>query len=332
MTRENGNGAGRNNNNRSRLIALGALTVAAAALAVPMMRTGRPGGVNGSRHKTSDGGYDEINDVDYYSEIHGKGEPLLVLHGALGSIDMFGPVLPKLSRHHEVIAVDLHGHGRTALGERAINVNEMADDMAVLMDRLGIEQIDAFGYSLGGEVALRLAVQHPEKVRRLVLVSVPFARDGFYPEIVAIQSQISASTADSMKDTPMFRAYSAVAPDPDEFPELLNRLGEWLRTPYDWHDDISKLSMPVMLVYGDSDMIRPEHVLRFYQLLGGGRKDAGWMREHMSQNRLAILPGLTHYDIFFSPLLARTALSFLNGEEETTNWSDLVAEQAHTSG
>jgi pimeloyl-ACP methyl ester carboxylesterase len=330
MVRDNGNGSGRD---RSKLIALGALTVAAAALAVPIMRGGnaRRGGGRFSRGKASDSGYQEINGVNYYYEIHGKGEPVLLLHGALGSIEMFGPVLGMLARDYEVIAVDLHGHGRTVLGERTINVNEMADDMSVLMEWMGIDQIDAFGYSLGGEVAFRLAVQHPAKVRRLVLVSVPFARDGFYPEIVSIQSQISAATADSMKDTPMYRAYSAVAPDPGEFPELLNRLGEWLRTPHDWQDDIAKLSMPVMLIYGDSDMVRPGHIVQFYELLGGGKKDAGWTREHMSQNRLAILPGLTHYDIFFSPLLARTALSFFDAEEQPDNWSDLVAQWADTS-
>ena len=111
--------------------------------------------------------------------------------------------------------------------------------------------------------------------------------------------------AEMMKDTPMYKSYVAVAPNPEDFPKLLDRMGELMRTPYDWADDVKKLKMPVMLVYGDSDMFRPEHIVEFYQLLGGGLKDAGWMREHMSKNRLAILPDLTHYEMFAAPALAQ---------------------------
>jgi pimeloyl-ACP methyl ester carboxylesterase len=138
-------------------------------------------------------------------------------------------------------------------------------------------------------------------VRRLALVSVPYAQDGFYPEMLPQQAQIGAAMAEFMKETPMYKSYVAVAPNPDEFPKLLDRMGEYMRKPYDWSEDVKKLTMPVMLVYGDSDMIRPEHIVHFYQLLGGGLKDAGWQREHMSKNRLAILPDLTNYEIFFSP-------------------------------
>jgi pimeloyl-ACP methyl ester carboxylesterase len=127
-----------------------------------------------------------------------------------------------------------------------------------------------------------------------------------------------------MKGTPMYQSYVAVAPNPDEFPKLLDNMGAMMRTPYNWAEDVKKLKMPVMLVYGDSDMYSPEHIVEFYHLLGGGLRDAGWQREHMSQNRLAILPGLTHYDIFLSPKLTATVLPFLNGENATKNWSDQV--------
>jgi pimeloyl-ACP methyl ester carboxylesterase len=99
-------------------------------------------------------------------------------------------------------------------------------------------------------------------------------------------------------------------------------MGEWMRRPYDWSEDVKRLTMPVMLVYGDSDMFQPDHIVSFYQLLGGGLRDAGWMREHMSQNRLAILPDLTHYEIFFAPELAATVLPFLNGETRARSWAD----------
>lgn len=256
----------------------------------------------------------EANGVHYYYEIHGAGEPLLLLHGGLGSIEMFEPGLPTLAESRRVIAVDLHGHGRTPLGDRKIDLPDMGDDMAVLLEKLGFGQVDVLGYSLGGGVALRLAVQHPSRVRRLVLVSAGYAQDGFYPEMLPMQAGVGAAMAESMKETPMYQSYSAIAPDPAEFPKLLERMGEWMRTPYDWEQDVKKLTMPVMLVYGDSDMFRPEHIVKFYQLLGGGLRDAGWMRENMSPNRLAIIPDLTHYEMSLAPELPQTVLPFLDGE------------------
>jgi pimeloyl-ACP methyl ester carboxylesterase len=254
----------------------------------------------------------EANGVDYYFQIHGEGDPLLLLHGGLGSSDMFAPILPMLAKNRQVIGVDLHGHGRTALGDRALSTIDMGDDMAVLLEKLGYTQVDALGYSMGAKVAFRLAVQHPEMVRRLVLVSAGYAQDGFYAEMLPQQAQMNASVAEFLKDTPMYQSYMAIAPHPEDFPRLLDRIGEAMRTPFDWSEDVKTLEMPVMLVYGDSDMYRPEHIVKFYQLLGGGLRDPGWMREHMSRNRLAILPGLTHYDIFMSPALVETALRFLN--------------------
>jgi pimeloyl-ACP methyl ester carboxylesterase len=260
-------------------------------------------------------GHVEANGVNYYYEIHGKGEPLLLLHGGLGSIDMFrSGVLPALAKNRRVIAVDLHGHGRTALGERPISLPDMGDDMAAGLKQLGVAQADVLGYSLGGGVAFRLAVQHPEMVRRLAMVSAGYAQSGFYPEMLPLQAQVGAAMAEPMKDTPMYKSYVKVAPRPEDFPRLLDRMGEFMRKPYDWSEDVKKLSMPVMLVYADSDMYRPEHIVSFYQLLGGGLKDAGWTREHMSKNRLAILPDVTHYELGAAPVLAATVLPFLNAE------------------
>jgi pimeloyl-ACP methyl ester carboxylesterase len=261
------------------------------------------------------------NGVNYYYEIHGRGEPLLLFHGGLGSIDMFGPVLPLLGKERQIIAVDLHGHGRTALGERPISLIAMGDDMATLLGKLGYDSVDVLGYSMGGGVALRLAIQHPGVVRRLAIVSAGYAQDGFYPEMLPMQAQVGAAMAEAMKETPMYRSYVAVAPRPEDFPRLLDRMGEWMRTPYDWSEDVKKLKGPVMLVYGDSDMLRPEHIVRFYQLLGGGLRDAGWRREHLSKNRLAILPNLTHYEIFLAPAMVRAVLPFLNGEREARVWT-----------
>jgi pimeloyl-ACP methyl ester carboxylesterase len=269
-------------------------------------------------------GHLPVNGVRYYYEVHGDGEPLLLLHGGLGSIDMFRPSLPALAQGRKVIAVDLHGHGRTALGNRQINLIDMGNDMAEIVGKLGHEQVDVLGYSMGGGVALRLAIQHPQRVRRLAIVSMGFAQNGFYPEMLPQQAAVGAAMAPQMKGTPMYESYMKVAPKPEEFPKLLDQMGAWMRQSYDWSAEVKKLSMPVMLVYADSDMYRPEHIVEFYQLLGGGLKDAGWMREHMSKNRLAILPDLTHYDIFLSPELPRTVRPFLDGKSASKSWAEQV--------
>lgn len=277
-----------------------------------------------SMHKPSPekSGHVQANGISYYYEIHGHGEPLLLLHGGLGTMDMFAPILPTLAANRTVIGVDLHGHGRTGLGDRAIDLVDIGDDLAVVLESLGYRHVDVMGYSFGGGAALRLAVQHPDRVRRLAVVSAGFAQDGYYPEMIEQQVQIGAHMAEMMEGTPMHESYVSVAPNPDEFPLLLDRMGDLMRRPFDWSDDVKELEMPVMLVYGDSDMFRPEHVVQFYKLLGGGHRDAGWMRENMSTNRLAILPDLTHYETFMAPDVAETVLSFLNGERRVISWAD----------
>ncbi len=258
-------------------------------------------------------GYSTQGGIRYYYEVHGSGEPLLVLHGGLMSIDTLGPILPALAAKRQVIAVDLLGHGRTELGNRGFDLDAIGDDITGILDELGLAQVDAFGYSLGAGVAFRIAVKHPAKIRRLALVSGAFSRDGFYAEMLAMQAQVGAAAAPMMKDTPMYKTYAAVAPHPEDFPRLLDKIGEFMRTPYNWSSDVQKLQVPVMLVWGDSDMMRPEHMVEFYKLLGGGQRDAGWAGENMSKNRLAILPGVTHYNITESPALPATVLPFLDG-------------------
>lgn len=308
---------------RTILSLITALTAACtSAKEVPVSKPTAPTAATAATKKS---GHVPINGVTYYYEIHGTGEPLLLLHGGLGSIDMFGPVLPALAKTRQVIAVDLLGHGRTTLGDRTIDLTEMGNDVAALLDHLGVAQLDALGYSMGAGVAFRLAVKHPAKVRRLVLVSAGFSDEGFHPEMRPMQAAVGAAMADMMKDTPMYKSYMAVAPNPGDFPRLLDRMGELMRRPYNWADDVKTLQMPTMLVFGDSDMYRPEHVVEFYKLLGGGLKDAGWQREHMSKNRLAIVPDLTHYEMFLSPVLVPTVLPFLDGKQGAQSWAAQIA-------
>jgi len=257
-------------------------------------------------------GYAPVNGLRMYYEIHGSGAPLILLHGGLGSTDMFGAVLPQLAAGRQVIAADLQGHGRTADIDRPFRLEQLGDDVAALIRHLGFERADVMGYSFGGGAGLRAAVQHPDLVRKLVVVSVPFRRDGWYPENRTGMEQMGAAAAAFMKVTPIYESYARVAPDPEHFPMLLDKMGELLRRDYDWSNDVAALAMPTMIVFGDADAIPPAHAAEFFGLLGGGKRDGSWDRSGMPASQLAILPGTTHYDIFSSSALAPAVTAFLD--------------------
>jgi pimeloyl-ACP methyl ester carboxylesterase len=264
------------------------------------------------RNKDAMGSYASVNGLTLYYEIHGTGEPLILLHGGVGAIQMFGEVLPSLAQNRQVVAVDLQAHGRTADIDRPLSFELMADDIAALIKRLGIEEADVMGYSLGGGVALRTAIQHPEVVRKLVLVSTPFKRDGWYPEILAGMGQMGPQVAEPMKQTPMYQLYASIAPKLEDWPVLLTKLGALLRQDYDWSKEVAAIKAPTLLVVGDADSVRPAHAVAFFELLGGGKVDAGWDGSGMSNARLAILPATTHYNISSSPTLAAVVAPFLD--------------------
>jgi pimeloyl-ACP methyl ester carboxylesterase len=307
------------------LIAMVATVAASFATSTTVHATQEKPTMETATPKPSKSGHAAVNGVNYYYAVYGTGEPLLLLHGGMGQIEMFGPNLTKLAQSRQVIGVDLQGHGRTPLGDRDISLVDIGNDMAGVLKKLGYDRVDVLGYSMGGLVAFQLAVQHPEMVCRLVLVSTPYSQDGFYPEMLPQQAAMSAAMAAQMKETPIYKSYVAIAPNPEEFPKLLDQVGAYMRKPYDWSGDVKKLTMPVMLIYGDSDMFRPEHIVKFYQLLGGGLRDAGWQREHMSRNRLAILPNITHYEMGLAPQLIDTALPFLNGAGRAKTWDEQVS-------
>src|SRR6266566_3154315 len=174
------------------------------------------------------GQYAEVNGINLYYETHGSGRPLVLLHGGLGSGEMFGPVLPTIAERHEVVVVDLQGHGRTADIDRPLDVRLMAGDIAALIDHLGLAAPDVVGYSLGGGVALQTAAKYPAKVRRLVMVSANLRPDAIYAEMRVQQGQVNAAAAEFMKETPMYQLYQRVAPRPEDFPKLLTKIGEAL--------------------------------------------------------------------------------------------------------
>jgi pimeloyl-ACP methyl ester carboxylesterase len=242
-----------------------------------------------------------------YYEIHGTGKPIILLHGGVGALEMFGPVLPPLAHGRQVIAVDLQGHGRTTEVDRPLRYESMADDIAALVRQRGINQADFVGYSLGGGVALRTAIQHPDLVRKLVLVSVVCRREGWYPEVLAAMAQMGPEAAEGMKQHPWFQLYPNV-----NWPGLFTKLGDLLRKDYDWSQEVTALLAPTMLIFADADAIRPAHIVEFYGLLGGGDKDAGWDGSGRPTNQLAILPGVTHYNLLTSPVLPTVVSSFLD--------------------
>ena len=260
----------------------------------------------------SKGSYAQVNGINLYYETYGQGEPLVLLHGGIGAIEMFGEVLTRLAESRQVIAVDLQAHGRTADIDRPISLEAMGDDVAALVKHLGLEKADVMGYSMGGGTAVSVAIRHPEVVRKLVAVSFPYKRDGWYPEIRAGMSQMGAAAAEPMKQTPMYQLYSQIAPRVEDWPVLLTKMGEMLRQDYDWSEDIQNLKMPVMIVVGDADSVRTSEAVRFFELLGGGQQDGSWDGSGMSRGRLAILPGVTHYTIFASPALADAVIPFLD--------------------
>jgi Predicted hydrolases or acyltransferases (alpha/beta hydrolase superfamily) len=254
-----------------------------------------------------------VNGIELGYQIHGTGKPLVLLHGGFGSAEMFGPTMAALAAGRQVIGVDLQSHGRTPAVDRPMRFETMADDVAALIQYLGHEQADVMGFSLGGGVALRTAIQHPASVRKLVLVSTPFKRGGWHPEMIAGFDSMGPQTAEPMKQTPMYEVYREVAPRVEDWPILVTQLTALLKLDYDWTDEVRGLPMPVLIVVGDADGLPPRHAVDFFELLGGGKRDAVWDRSGMTKHGLAILPRATHYDIDVNPALAARVAEFLDG-------------------
>jgi pimeloyl-ACP methyl ester carboxylesterase len=287
--------------------------VALATLLSAPLQAQQPGAQGAWGGKTNgQGHYAEVNRIKLYYEVQGSGRPLILLHGGLGAIEMFGPNLPALAKGRQLIAVDLQGHGRTADIDRPLSVELMADDIAALIRHLKLERPDIMGYSLGGGVALQTAIRHPEVVGRLVIVSAPFRRNGFYPDILTQQAQVNAQAAEMMKQTPMYQLYSSIAPRPEDFPRLLDKIGEMMKKDFDFSQQIAGIKATTLIVAADADIFPPSHAVEMFELLGGGKKDPGWDGAGRPAHQLAIIPGFTHYNLFAAPALAETVVPFLN--------------------
>jgi pimeloyl-ACP methyl ester carboxylesterase len=270
--------------------------------------------------ETGTGEYANVNDINLYYETHGTGPPMVLLHGGLGSGEMFGPTIRPLAANHQVIIPDLQGHGRTADIDRPLDIRLMADDIAALIDHLGLDKPDVVGYSLGGGVAFFVASKYPGKVGKLVMASANIRRDAIPAEMLAQQAQVTAAAAEFMKDTPMYQLYQQVAPRPEDFPRLLDKIGESMAKDFDFTEEVRALKVPTLIVAADADMAPPSHYVEIFKLLDGGLRDGGWMGEGRPKGglALAILPGLTHYNLAVSPLFAAVSLDFLDGQAQPT--------------
>jgi pimeloyl-ACP methyl ester carboxylesterase len=283
------------------LCLLGILAVALSVLAPLQAASG-----------TTPSGYVPIGSLRMFYTIQGSGDPLVLIHGGMGSSDLFAKITPQWSARRQVIAVDLQGHGRTADIDRPLSYQAMADDIEALLEHLHLRKADVLGYSLGGEVALRMAIAHPGSVRKLIVVSATFRRDGWYPEILAQMQGLDEKAAEQMKQMDLYQTYRKVAPRPDDWALLCSKLGALFRQDYDWTSEVAQIKAPTLLIFGDSDAVRIRHAEEFYELLGGGQKDGGWDGSGIPRVHLTVLPAQTHYTILDSPRLPALVNEFLS--------------------
>jgi pimeloyl-ACP methyl ester carboxylesterase len=271
----------------------------------------------GDPSATPETGVASVNGVEMYYEIHGSGEPLILIHGGLGGIVEFSQLLPALAESRQVIAVELQAHGHTADIDRPLSFEVMADDIAALIQHLGYERADVLGYSLGGGVALRTAIQHPEVVDRLILVSTPFRRESIHPEFRAGMEAMSAEAAMQMLETPMYQYYASVAPQVENWAALVQKEADLLGQDYDWSDEVAAMTTPTLILVGDNDFIPPSHAVEMYQLLGGGV--AGGLAQPPA-SQFAVLPNTIHFNILYrTDLLLPIINPFLDPQPQQAN-------------
>lgn len=253
--------------------------------------------------------YAPINSLELYYEIHGTGEPLVMLHGGIGATEMFGPNLDELAKTRQVIIPHMQGHGLTKDINRPYSYPQFADDTAALLDHLNIGKADVLGYSLGAGVAFRLAIQHPAKVRNLISVSGTLRRDGQYPEVVAAFPDMVTNAAE-------IGAGVAASPMADKYPDIdwttaFHKMGELETEAWDWTAEASGIESPILLIFADADSISGNHIVSMYQTFDGFQRDASFDGSLRAVSQLAVLPGRTHYDIMETIEVAALVERFL---------------------
>jgi pimeloyl-ACP methyl ester carboxylesterase len=244
--------------------------------------------------------YVSVNGLDMYYETHGTGQPLVMLHGAFSAIGTsFGGLIPELAKTRQVIAFELQAHGHTADIDRPLSLEAMADDVAAAIKQLGMEQADIFGFSMGAGVALYTVIRHPEVVRKLILASITYTMSGFHP---GLMEGMGSMKPEMMHGSPWHEEYLKIAPHPEDFAKLFAKKTQMDQQIRDLSDEsIRNIKSPTLLIVGDSDLVRPEHIVEMFRLLGGGV--FGDTPAGLPNSQLAILPGTSHVS-----LVSRTEL------------------------
>ena len=252
----------------------------------------------------------QVNGMQMYYEVSGRGDPLIVLHGAYMNIPSMGAIIPKLAKTHRVYALELQGHGRTTDIDRPITYPNLADDVAAFMDAVGIKKADVFGYSMGAVAGLQFAIRHPEKVSKLVAASVAYDVDGWQP---AFRAFIPQMTVEMFVAMPFAKDYRKLAANPEGFPELVRKLIALEHEPMAWEKDVKALKVPVLIVTGDADVATVEHSVAMFRLLGGG--EMGDMGKPLPASRPAVMPATSHTAVITQTDLLHAFIEpFLKGQ------------------
>jgi pimeloyl-ACP methyl ester carboxylesterase len=250
-----------------------------------------------------------VGGAEIFYEVHGDGPPLVLLHGGVNPSDTFGAPLAAMAKTHKVIAIHMRGHGFSTDSDEPWSTEVMADDVAAVLGQLGIGKARFMGYSLGAAVALQVAIRHPELVEKLVAVSFAFRTDGDYPEVrqaFVEMPAMAAAIGQQIAASPLAQLYPGV-----NWETMMRKSGEMSQAERDWTEAIKTIKAPMLLVFADADSIRPEHMVEFWKLLGGGQRDAGFDGSQRPASQLAIIPNTTHYNLIQSPLLTEVATAFL---------------------
>lgn len=301
---------------------LSIIAAAALTLAAPVATLAQEASQMPQLPTPVESGYAEVNDVRIWYQTYGEGDPLILIHGGFGTVEMFGPNIEALAQGRRVIGVDLQAHGGTGPLGRPMSFEAMATDIAELITSLGYEKADVMGYSLGGAVALRVAIDHPEVVDRLVFVSAAYAYSNWhtynYEGMKALGTD-PAATAEGMVGSPMHQAYVSKAPGGEaSWADAVKEFASFIGQDYDWSDEVPNVEAPTLIVVGDWDAVRISAATQLFEMLGGGAQDANWDRSGMGQNHFAVIPNATHYDIMTSTAVSEIAIPFLDGYPGTS--------------
>ncbi|QEC68901.1 alpha/beta hydrolase [Panacibacter ginsenosidivorans] len=259
---------------------------------------------NGQQIKPSSSGYAPVNGIKVYYEVYGEGSPIVLLHGAFYTIDLnWSQLIPELSKTRKVIAIEMQGHGHTPYSDRKLSITTLASDVEKVMDYLKIDSADVAGYSMGGSVAYRFAVQSPERLRKLVIISSTYKSDGWLPIVNGAFKDFKPEFFDN---TPLKTAYDAVAPDKTKWRNFLMQMFAFAQEPFNVGDsNIAKIAAPVLIISGDNDGLDKVELMKTYKLLGGGVSDL----QPMPKSQLAIVPSQGHVSLMMQ---TTTILNYLN--------------------